>query len=70
MDTTSPDENQASSADLSRTLQTILAEQRAWMERAERMRRRRMWWMWVSNLALHLLALAVRRRPPPHDYGR
>jgi len=53
MDTTSPDENQPCSADLSRMLLTILAEQRAWMERTERTRRRHLWWMWTSNLALH-----------------
>lgn len=53
MDTTSPDGNQARSADLSRMLLPLFAEQRAWMERAERTRRRYLWWMWTSNLALH-----------------
>ena len=52
MDTTSPDGNQARSGDLNPMLSTILAEQRAWMERAERTRRRHLWYMWMSNLAL------------------
>ena len=52
MDTNSPDRHKAHDTDLNRVMVTILAEQRAWMERAERTRRRYLWWMWTSNLML------------------
>jgi hypothetical protein len=59
MDTTSPDRNQARSADPNSLLLTILAEQRAWMERTERTRRRHLWWIGTSNLTLRPLTTWV-----------
>jgi hypothetical protein len=62
MDTTSPEANPAPSPEPNRVLLTILAEQRRWMERAEKSRRRHMLWMWITNLALRPITTWVYDR--------
>jgi hypothetical protein len=62
MDTTSPDANPARSPEPNRVLLTILAEQRAWMEQAEKTRRRHVLWMWTTNLALRPITTWVYDR--------